>query len=53
MPLVIWTLLGIAFYLFEKRRGRLENFDYQTNLTALFSLNDREEMASPPLPEGV
>jgi amino acid transporter len=53
MPLVIWTLLGIAFYLFEKRRGRSENFDYQTNLTALLSLSEREEIASAPLPEGV
>lgn len=45
-PLAIWTIIGTVFYIFERRRGILEKFDYRATLTAF------EETPSAPLPEG-
>lgn len=46
-PLVIWTIAGTAFYLFERRRGRRDSFDYAANLLAF--LNNDEAKLSPRL----
>lgn len=55
-PLVIWTIIGSAFYVVERRRGTREAFDYGATLTAfLYPAKNEEERATPssPLPEGV
>jgi APA family basic amino acid/polyamine antiporter len=46
LPLVIWTLIGTAFYAMERRRGILDKFDYRATLTAF------EESPRSPMPEG-
>lgn len=39
VPLIIWTVVGTAFYFFERRQGRKDNFDYTANLS-MFPNND-------------
>lgn len=47
-PLIIWTVIGTAFYLFEKYQGRRDGFDYVANLSTILNNNNTRSSCLAP-----